>query len=432
VIYPATLVTAIPLYFISKGFVGPSDIKSRYIRFLEVTDGAANCANVTSGRIKLSSKPREKDESGKKVMLQLESKPPISDGIKIFMDVQKQTEEVSTYEESRGEYLCVISVDQLCEKLGGEVIRETLKKLKLLAHRLLSHKNRTDDHVKNILAERKMERMVIGSTFVKEDQTSLDLYDRVIYLWGSIKAKYILMRSVKQHISTTLLCAKQWFRLVFIILKSVVTSCLKVQVFTAVLSMVAVQEESIQKEQLVITKPSHLSVLYETINRNSGQYIDTPYTIHKCRELKGVQIMAFVFDRGKSKQKPYDDKLINSVAVLDATVGTSNLLFIRTTNTKQLGQKLLGKLRRIWLLACRDSTTRPDKKLVCAEYQDTVTESMLIDIPKSGIRNEDLGFVFDRGKVVGISYDTDNITCSLHFRISKVLGFVLSKLVFGS
>ncbi|KAI3929931.1 hypothetical protein MKW98_004085 [Papaver atlanticum] len=52
---------------------------------------------------------------------------------------------------------------------------------------------------------------------------------------------------------------------------------------------------------------------------------------------------------------------------------------------------------------------------------------MLIDIPKSGIRNEDLGFVFDRGKVVGMSCDTDNITCSLRFRISKVLGFVFDR-----
>ncbi|KAI3919320.1 hypothetical protein MKW98_030456 [Papaver atlanticum] len=46
----------------------------------------------------------------------------------------------------------------------------------------------------------------------------------------------------------------------------------------------------------------------------------------------------------------------------------------------------------------------------------------------TGIGNEGLGFLFDRGKATGISYDTsDNISCSLSFKISKAMGFVFDR-----
>ncbi|KAI3913706.1 hypothetical protein MKW98_011767 [Papaver atlanticum] len=68
------------------------------------------------------------------------------------------------------------------------------------------------------------------------------------------------------------------------------------------------------------------------------------------------------------------------------------------------------------------------ERLVCAEYRIGVMELILgTGISKSGIRNEDLGFVFDRGKAARKSYDTDNIPCLLRFRISRAMGFVFDR-----
>ncbi|KAI3868331.1 hypothetical protein MKX03_000242 [Papaver bracteatum] len=98
----------------------------------------------------------------------------------------------------------------------------------------------------------------------------------------------------------------------------------------------------------------------------------------------------------------------------------SNLQSIRTTNVEQLDQKLLAKQRRNWLLNCRGSTVSSDWRVACVAYRSRVMELIIeISIPKSGIINENSGFVFDLGKAARISYDKENLSCLLRFWISK-------------
>ncbi|KAI3846410.1 hypothetical protein MKX03_001860 [Papaver bracteatum] len=69
-----------------------------------------------------------------------------------------------------------------------------------------------------------------------------------------------------------------------------------------------------------------------------------------------------------------------------------------------------------------------DQRRVSSEFKDLMMELILgTGIPKSGINNEDFGFVFDRGKVAGISHDTENISCLMRFRICQAIGFVFDR-----
>lgn len=71
-----------------------------------------------------------------------------------------------------------------------------------------------------------------------------------------------------------------------------------------------------------------------------------------------------------------------------------------TESSNRWHEELQGRTRMNLLLACRDSTTRSEERLVYAKYQDAVMEPMLVVMAKSSFRNEGSRFVFDRGKSI--------------------------------